>query len=68
MNRPVAQYELCFRSLYRRGRGFAFPCDPLGHVDLGLLSANGRDSFLRARSLVGKELGQPAVRRCETLH
>lgn len=63
MNRPAMRYELCFRSLYQRGRGFAFPCDLQGHVDLALLSATGRASYRRARSLVGRELSQPAVQR-----
>lgn len=68
MNPAIHRYQLCFRSLYHRGRGFAFPCDPQGHVDLAYLSAAGRDNYRRARTLVGRELSQPEVQRCRELH
>lgn len=58
-------FELRFQSLFASGRGYAFPCDPEGRVDLERLSDNARSSYLRARALVGRELAVPAVVRSE---
>ena len=55
-------YELCFLSLFDSGRGFAFPCDPHGRVDLDQLSERARINYLYARAVVGRELAVPAVR------
>jgi hypothetical protein len=57
------QFQLCFRSLFRSGRGFAFPCDGGGHVDLDHLSDRARVNYLFARAMVGRELSMPAVER-----
>ena len=54
-------YELRFRSLYEPGRGYTFPCDAAGRVDLDALSDGERQSYLYARALVGGELSVPAV-------
>jgi len=54
-------YELRFQSLYNPGRGYAFPCDAAGHVDLDRLSDGERNSYLYARALIGRELSMPAV-------
>ena len=54
-------FQLCFRSLFDRGRGFAFPCDGEGHVDLDHLSERARNNYFYARAMVGKELDVPAV-------
>jgi hypothetical protein len=54
-------YELRFRSLFRPGRGYTFPCDAAGRVDLDALSDGERDSYLYARALIGSELAFPAV-------
>ena len=59
-------FQLCFRSLFRSGRGFSFPCDPQGHVDLDQLSDKARNNYLYARAMVGRELSVPAVR--PTMH
>ena len=56
-----AGFVLCFRSLFQSGRGYAFPCDGAGHVDLDLLSETGRINYLYARAMVGRELAAPAV-------
>jgi hypothetical protein len=56
------QYELRFQSLVDSGRGFAFPCDPKGHVDLNQLSDRARNDYLFARALVGRDMAAPAVR------
>lgn len=58
-----ASYELRFQSLFDSGRGFAFPCDPSGLVDLDQLSDRARNNYLYARAMVGRELAVPAVRR-----
>jgi hypothetical protein len=60
-------YELRFRSLFNSGRGFAFPCDPHGRVDLDQLSARARINYLYARAVVGRELTMPAVQRSAEL-
>ncbi len=56
-------YELRFQSLFNSGRGFAFPCDPSGVVDLDRLSDRARNNYLYARAMVGRELAAPAVKR-----
>lgn len=57
-------HTLCFRSLFQRGRGFAFPCDGSGRVDLDALSERARLNYLYARAMVGRELSPPVVERC----
>jgi len=57
------RYELRFQSLFAPGRGFAFPCDAEGHVDLDALSAQSRNNYFYARALVGREFLAPAVQR-----
>jgi hypothetical protein len=57
------QFELRFENLFDSGRGYAFPCDPKGRVDLDKLSDRARNNYLFARALVGRELSVPAVRR-----
>src|SRR4051812_47823070 len=54
-------FRLCFRSLFNSGRGYAFPCDALGHVDLDALTDRARNNYLFARAMVGRELAVPAV-------
>jgi hypothetical protein len=62
----VTQFELRFQSLFDGGRGYAFPCDPAGHVDLDQLSDIARHNYLYARALVGRDLASPAVRPAGT--
>ena len=52
---------LCFRSLFDSGRGYAFPCDDSGQVDLDGLSERARNNYFFARAMVGRELSQPAI-------
>lgn len=54
-------FQLCFRSLFQSGRGFAFPCDASGRVDLDALTERARINYLYARAMVGRELSVPAV-------
>ena len=55
-------YELRFQNLFDSGRGYAFPCDPAGRVDMDKLSDRARLNYLYARAMVGRELAVPAVR------
>ncbi|MBC5785433.1 hypothetical protein H8N03_20970 [Ramlibacter sp. USB13] len=58
-------YVLCFRSLFDSGRGYAFPCDGRGTVDLDGLTEQARNNYLYARAMVGRELSTPAVERLQ---
>jgi hypothetical protein len=60
-------YQLCFRSLFHSGRGYAFPCDPRGQVDLDRMSERARNNYFYARAMVGRELAAPAIETA-TLH
>jgi len=55
------QYELRFRSLFDEGRGYAFPCDAGGRVDMDALSDRARNNYFYARTVVGREFATPAV-------
>lgn len=55
-------YELRFQSLFHSGRGYAFPCDAQGRVELDRLSELERANYLLACAMVGRELAAPAVR------
>lgn len=61
----TAAYELRFESLSNSGRGFAFPCDAKGEVNLDTLSERARCSYFGARALVGREYAYPQVRVAE---
>jgi len=61
-----SHYELCFRSLFDSGRGFAFPCDARGEVHLDGLSERARNNYFYARAMVGRELAPPTVARPAT--
>jgi hypothetical protein len=65
MNQP--NHQLRFRSLFDQGRGFAFPCDPSGQVDLDGLSEPARNNYFYARAMVGRELEVPRV-EATTVH
>jgi hypothetical protein len=55
-------YHLHFPSLFQEGRGYAFPCDEQGHVDLDALSERARTNYFYARTVIGREFAMPAVR------
>jgi len=61
--RAAPTHELRFESLFRPGRGYTFPCDEAGHVDLDALNERERRGYLQARALVGRELTVPALMR-----
>jgi hypothetical protein len=58
-----SQFQLCFRSLFQSGRGYAFPCDPTGRVDMDRLSEQARNNYFYARAMVGRETCVPAIER-----
>lgn len=66
MDTSKTGFQLRFQSLFDSGRGYAFPCDPQGHVDLDQLSERARNNYLYARAMVGRELDTPAVERKPT--
>jgi hypothetical protein len=55
-------YELRFLSLFDEGRGYAFPCDAKGHIDMDTMSDRARLNYFYARSVIGREVSMPAVR------
>ena len=57
----INHYELRFAGLFNRGRGFAFPCDAQGHVDIDELTGRCRMNYFYARTVVGAELSAPIV-------
>ncbi|MGJ0223456.1 hypothetical protein ACQUZK_08635 [Streptococcus pyogenes] len=54
-------YELRFAGLFNTGRGFAFPCDAQGKVDVAVLGERARASYLRACRNVGRDLCAPVT-------
>ena len=56
------QFELRFASLFDDGRGYAFPCDADGTVDLDAMSERLRNNYLYVRTLIGRDFTPPAVR------
>ena len=60
-HRDTQDFVLHFPSLFASGRGFAFPCDERGEVDVAALSPRARANYLSARGAVGRDLGVPAV-------
>lgn len=57
----ATRYELRFIGLFDRGRGYAFPCDAWGNVDIDGLTDRCRTNYLFARAVVGTELSAPIV-------
>lgn len=66
MNESSNHFQLRFQSLFDPGRGFAFPCDRDGRVDMDALSERARNNYLYARAMIGRELTNPSV--CATVH
>jgi hypothetical protein len=61
-------FELRFDSMFDLGRGYSFPCDADGHVDLDAMSDRLRNNYLYARALVGRDLAAPEVQPLATVH
>jgi hypothetical protein len=47
--------------LFKPGRGYSFPCDAAGHVDVDALNDGERDSYFYARATIGAEFAMPTV-------
>ena len=64
MNSPSTDpaFELRFRSLSNEGRGYAFPCDAKGNVDMDSLTERTRNNYMFARSVIGRDLAAPVIR------
>lgn len=61
MNESPTHFQLRFQSLFDPGRGFAFPCDREGRVDMDALSERARNNYLYARAMIGREVTNPSV-------
>jgi len=61
-NQGRVGYELRFRSLFDEGRGYSFPCDASGHVEIDALGDRIRNNYFYARTVIGREFAMPAVR------
>lgn len=62
--RSATHWELRFVSLFDAGRGWGFPCDADGQVDLDALSERARSNYFYARTLVGRDVSMPALHEC----
>ena len=61
MNASLASngWELRFDPLFAGRRGFIFPCDAEGHVDMNTLSERALNNYLYARAMMGREVAWP---------
>ena len=55
------QHQLRFDSLFNPGRGFTFPCDERGNVNLDFLTEGARRSYFYAHTLIGRDFARPVV-------
>lgn len=55
------RYELRFPSLFEGERGFAFPCDADGHVNIAGMSERNRCNYFYARKVFGRQFSVSAV-------
>jgi hypothetical protein len=62
-----ADFELRFCSLFDAGRGYSFPCDAAGSVDMDSFSDNARNNYFFAHRVIGRDFATPAVLPC-SLH
>lgn len=62
--RPAASDRLwlCYDDLHQPGRGYRFPCNAQGQVDLDALSETARAHYFYARAMVGHGLSTPHLR------
>jgi hypothetical protein len=57
----TSPFELRFVALFDPGRGYAFPCDADGQVDIDNLGDRVRLNYFYARSLIGREFHVPVA-------
>jgi hypothetical protein len=60
-SKKVEEHRLRFRSLFDEGRGYVFPCDAQGHVDMDGLGERALNNYLYARTVIGREFHTPAI-------
>lgn len=58
-------HQLNFHSLFEARRGYAFPCDEAGQVDMDAMSERQRNNYLYARALMGREVAYPVVQTAD---
>jgi hypothetical protein len=61
---PSSRYEMRFDSLLEQGSGKVFPCDERGLVTLDELSERGRNNYLYARAMRGRQFDAPRIVPC----
>jgi hypothetical protein len=57
----ASRLELRFASCVHDRRSLAFPCDPMGRVDLDALDDRARNDYLFARALMQRDYAFPVV-------
>ena len=60
---PDDGFELRFPSIFHAGRGYAFPCDAAGQVDMNAMGERERNNYFYARTAIGREFLIPTVQR-----
>jgi hypothetical protein len=61
LERRASRYELRFAALFNAGRGYAFPCDAGGNVNLDGLTERARANYFYARTTIGREFCTPVT-------
>jgi len=61
LHEACPRFELRFLDLFHTGRGYAFPCDCEGHVEIDSLGEKARLNYLYARAMVGREFSTPVT-------
>lgn len=54
-------FQLRFAMLHNQGRGYTFPCDQKGVVNLDALTEKQRVAYYYAHALVGRDFSSPQV-------
>jgi hypothetical protein len=57
----IPAFELRFRAISPDGSDISFACDCLGRVSLDELGESGLESYLYARTVIGREFHAPVV-------
>ena len=57
----IAAWELRFEPLFAGHRGYVFPCDSQGRVDMNSLSERALQNYLYARAMMGRETAWPRI-------
>lgn len=53
------KFQLRFNALYEQGKGYTFPCDKDGKVDISSMSASEIESYALVHVLTGLEYSYP---------